>query len=562
MGAAPYSFSLEDSVHEKEGSVKLEEGQSPPSSDSDIADESTPTEQPNAHRYVTGWRLFCLLFGVSLAIFLANLEVTIVSTSLISITNDLNGFSRTGWVVVAYLITYTGFIIVWAKLSDILGRKVSINAALLIFVVTSALCGSAQSMTALIVFRSLQGIGAAGCFSVSMVIFFEMIPKEKYAKYGSILSADVALATALGPIFGGLIVDGTTWRWVFLLNVPGGLLATAILVFLIPSGFPHHWKPKSEQSKARIFSMECVERVDFLGSLLLIGANLLLVTALLEASTTYSWSSGVTIALIVLSAVLWVLFAGWEWFATKDTVKQEPVFPFRFFFNRAWMGMLINSVLLGVPFTVIVVDLPQRFQAINGVSALNAGVRLLPYALFAPLGSLLSNIIFAKKRLPLTLLLAGATFQFLGLILLATLPEKPDLPNSLYGFLVIAGLGVGLTFGTLVVITPESVEPRDLATATGAMIQSRQMGSAIGMTIGSSILNSYLKSNLRHVLSASQLEALLQTTAVVKTFPAELQLPVKQTFAEGYSLQMKVVAGIAAAEFLAVAMMVKLKHRK
>ena len=199
---------------------------------------------------------------MSLAIFLPNLEVSIVSTSLIAIANDLQGFSHTAWIVVAYLITYTGgfvittcfgkgcvtnfghdltydsgFIIIWAKLSDILMRKWSLIASLAIFIGASAVCGGAQTMTMLsvflllflsstidpsyfcrIVFRSLQGIGAAGCFSISMIVFFELIPREKYPKYGSIISADIALATLLGPLLGGIITDTTTWRWVFLIK--------------------------------------------------------------------------------------------------------------------------------------------------------------------------------------------------------------------------------------------------------------------------------------------------------------------------------------------------------
>ncbi len=218
-----------------------------------------------------------------------------------------------------------------------------------------------------------------------------------------------------------------------------------------------------------------MQRVDFLGAFLLIAANLTLVTALLEASTTFSWSSPTIIALLAVSGFLWVLFVAWEWFATKEHVKQEPVFPFRFFHNRYWMGMILQSAFVGVPFTVLVVDLPQRFQAVNNLSALDAGVRLLPYAMLAPIGSLVSNMIFIHRKAPLTLLAAGASFQLVGLTLLATIPVSITVPAAQYGYQAIAGFGVGITFGTLVTITPGSVEPRDLATATGAMIQFRQM---------------------------------------------------------------------------------------
>ena len=256
-------------------------------------------------------------------------------------------------------------------------------------------------------------------------------------------------------------------------SVPAGAVAIA-LIGLLPSNFPFQGRPSMQ--RPRIFSKESIQRIDFLGAFLLIGANLTLVTALLEASTSYSWSSPVIIALLVVSAVLWIIFVAWEWFATKDTTRMEPVFPFRFFHNRYWMGMLLQSAFVGVPFTVLVVDLPQRFQSVNNLSALDAGVRLLPYAMLAPLGSLTSNIIFMRRKAPLPILCAGASFQLVGLVLLATMPASTgSIPAAQYGYEAIAGFGVGITFGTLVTITPGSVDMRDLATATGAMIQFRQM---------------------------------------------------------------------------------------
>ncbi len=260
-------------------------------------------------------------------------------------------------------------------------------------------------------------------------------------------------------------------------SVPAGAIAIALLGLLLPSSFPY--QDKSSTIKPRIFSKQSLQRVDFLGTFLLIGANLTLVTALLEASTTFSWSSPLIISLLAVSSVLWIAFVAWEWFATKERSRQEPVFPFRFFHNRYWMGMLLQSAFLGVPFTVLVVDLPQRLQTVNDLSALDAGVRLLPYAIFAPLGSLVSNIIFMRRKKPLILLGAGASLQLVGLVLLATIPISASVPAAQYGYQIIAGFGVGITFGTLVTITPSSVEPRDLATATGAMIQFRQMVSLL-----------------------------------------------------------------------------------
>ncbi|KAL3448147.1 major facilitator superfamily domain-containing protein [Aspergillus insuetus] len=525
----------------------------------DIEQRTAPSApQLESASFITSWKLAILLLGVSIAIFLPNLEVSIVSTALVTITNDLQGFNKTGWVVVAYLVTYTGFIIIWAKLSDILTRKWSLLASLTVFIVGSAICGASQNMTMLIVFRALQGLGGAGCFSISMIVFFELIPPEKYPKYGSLLSADVALATLLGPIIGGAIADGTSWRWVFLLNLPIGAVAVVTLAVFLPNEFPHHGSasPPAETKRS-------IQKVDFAGTLLLVGAILLLVTALLEATTDYTWSSALTISLLTISGILWVSFIIWEYFATKESWPVEPVFPFRFFHNRYWMGLLLQSFFLGVPFTMLVIALPQRFQTVNSMSALDAGVRLLPYAMLAPIGSLLSNIIFMRRPVPIPLLLAGATFQVLGLALLVAEPVRESLPAKLYGYEIIAGMGVGITFGTLVTITPSSVEPRDLATATGAMIQFRQMGSTIGLSIGSALLNSHLKSHLAPpVLSTAQLESLLQNVRVIFTFPPEQQQVTRDAFSTAFELQLKVVIGLAAALFPSILLMLKVIQRQ
>ncbi|KAI0436485.1 putative efflux pump antibiotic resistance protein [Xylaria telfairii] len=508
--------------------------------------------------YFTGWRLFVLLLGLSVAIFLPNLEVSVVSTALVTIADDLHGFNQTGWVVVAYLVTYTGFIIIWAKLSDILTRKWTLLAAIFIFLIASGLCGASQNITSLIIFRALQGIGGAGCFSISMVVFFELIPKEKYPKYGSIVSADIALAMLLGPIVGGAIADHTTWRWVFIINLPIGVVAVCSLGLLLPNNFPYHG------SRRRPFTSETnvLKKIDFLGAFLLLAANIFLVTALMEASTQFTWSSPVIIVFLVLSGLLWIAFVVWEWVITADTWSLEPVFPFRFFQNRRWMGMLLQSFFLGVPFTMLVINLPQRFQTVNSLPAFDAGLRLLPYALLAPVGSLVSNIIFARYPKPMWILAAGAAFQLLGISLLAGEPVGRDIPASLYGYEILAGFGVGITFGTLVTITPSSVEPRDLAAATGAMIQFRQTGGAIGLSIASSLLNGYLKGHLTPPLSTTQLDALLQNVETISTFSPALQEVAKNVFAAAFSLQLKVVVGFTAALIPSVLLMVKFEVPK
>ena len=207
----------------------------------------------------------------------------------------------------------------------------------------------------------MQGIGAAGSYSMSVLILFEMLPNTKYAAYGGLAVAVVACATLLGPLLGGVINNDTTWRWVFFMvyvndltayldhtgltglhRLPIGAIAVASLAVALPSNFPKH----ADQSYAlltlrSIVAKHNVRRVDVIGASLLISASLLLVTVLNEVSVRFSWSSGVTIALLVVSALCWVAFPVWEKLVSDESFAAEPVFPWRFVHNRAWLGILL-----------------------------------------------------------------------------------------------------------------------------------------------------------------------------------------------------------------------------
>ena len=274
--------------------------------------------------------------------FLVNIEVSIVGTSLVSITDDLHNFRKAGWVVTGYLVTYTGMLIIWAKFSDIFGRKQAVMATMLVFALFSAGCGASQTMSQLIINRAFQGIGAAGCVAMALVIAYELVPKERYPAIAAEIAAATALGSLVGPLIGGAISEHSTWRWVFFLNVPAGLVTVVLLYFCIPTNFPHQGQQSYVAPSLRQkFSVPSLSRLDFSGAFLLLGATLLLVTVLLEASSSFAWHSGTAISLLVVSAVLWVLFFVNERIVTSDKWRAEPVFPWRFLFNRAWIGTLL-----------------------------------------------------------------------------------------------------------------------------------------------------------------------------------------------------------------------------
>ena len=270
--------------------------------------------------------------------FLSSLETTIVSTSLVTISDSLNGYSQASWIITAYLLTYTGFLIAWAKVSDIVGRKTCLITSIIIFIIASGACGAAQTMTQLIIFRAFQGVGGSGTMSLGFVVVPEMVPATKYAMYGSITSFTFAIAYLLGPMLGGVINDNTTWRWVFLINPPAGALALVLVLIVMPTGFPDL---SPNRTRKRITSSELISRVDFPGFLLLLSACAFLVVALEESGIQYAWSDPIPIAFLVLSGLLWIGFFVWSKIVTSEKRTQEPVFTWAFIQNREFLGVLL-----------------------------------------------------------------------------------------------------------------------------------------------------------------------------------------------------------------------------
>ncbi|KAL1970237.1 hypothetical protein VTN77DRAFT_5397 [Rasamsonia byssochlamydoides] len=498
--------------------------------------------------YLMGWRLYLTTVGLLICLYLVNIETTIVSTSLITITDNLHGFNRTSWIVTGYLITYTGFIILWSKLSDIIGRKPAILATIAIFIAFSLGCGLSQSMSQLIICRAFQGIGSAGAYSISILIFYEMVPKSKLHLYGGLVSMSVALGFSTGPLFGGLLDDHSNWRWVFYINLPIGGVAICLLMIALPMSF-------GKQQHHRRLSRS-LQRIDIVGAVLLLTGSLPLVTALNEVNVQFRWSDSATIALLTLSAIAWIAFLAWEYFITDTKRRQEPIFPTHFLVHRAWMGMLLTTFLVGVPSNVVVVTLPQRFQVVTGTSALVAGVRLLAFSSVSAVAAGIAGIASKKGQIPFVyFLMLGSILHTVGVALLSTLPENNHFPAAGYGYEILAGAGVGTTFGILVLATPFVVEPRDLAVATGAIIQFRFLGGAIGLSIASNVLNGMLKSHLRDVLSPEQLQMLLQDTAIIRTLSIQQQQAILAVFAQSYTIQFRIMIGFAAAQFPAAALL-------
>ncbi|PQE29886.1 major facilitator superfamily transporter protein [Rutstroemia sp. NJR-2017a WRK4] len=551
------------------------------------ASKNTVPEPPRREiTYIKGWRFHLISIAIGLCVFLVNMESSIVSTSLVTMSNEFHGFNRSTWVVTAYLSTYTdptcvtvslmllssGFLIIWARISDVFGRKWTYVVTNFIFLAFSAACGSAQSMIQLlttqyvtarsertlgrIICRAFQGMGASGAFSVSLTIFYDFIPPTKYPLYGALMSTLSAVGALGGPLLGGVIDNTSTWRWIFFFQIPALSLVLAFIIFLLPQQFPYHGSPAlvvSPTAQVRAPWYSKLKEIDFIGALLLLCASILLITDLLEVSTVFTWHSAVIICLLTVSGVMWILFGGWESFLGSRNSITEPMFPRALLHNRIWIGIALTSFLVGIPSQVITIEIPQKAQAVYGDDPWQAGYKLIAYTLGVPVGSIVSNTIISRTKMaPIYLLFCNTALQTLGVSLMQTIPVSGQVPGQLHFFEVMIAFGVGGSFALLIVLNPLCIEPKYIATASGAVVQFRMTGCTLGLAAVTTALNNYLSSHLPDVLTPAQLKNVLQSTSVISNLPPELRTQVQTIFGRGYNLQLQILIGFTSAQFFAI----------
>jgi hypothetical protein len=335
-------------------------------------------------------------------------------------------------------------------------------------------------------------------------------------------------------------------------SVPAGVLCIGVLSFTLPKKFPVHNRRDAGSALESI--SKSIGRLDLVGTFLLLASSVLLVTGLQQAGNSYGWNSPFIITCLVISALTWALFFAWSRYATARETPggREPVFPWRFVQSRVRIGMLISIFLTGMPFTVAVIQIPLRFQAVDNLSPLQAGVRLLPYAILNPVGSILAPWIAKRFQIPLLyILLFGASIQVVGAALMSTAPTNKHVPSGYYAYEGIAGLGTGLNLACLIVMTPFAVDKKDKAVAMSAMVQSRVLGGTLGLAIVTSVFTGYVYRQLMGVsFSTSEVNMLLKSTrAFAELDDAKAELA-RMIFAKGHNVQMMIVAGLSGAQLL------------
>ncbi|MFB8243641.1 MFS transporter [Streptomyces sp. NPDC055952] len=394
-----------------------------------------------------------------LGMLLAALDQTIVSTALPTIVSDLGGLDHLSWVVTAYLLAATAATPLWGKLGDQYGRKRLFQTAIVIFLIGSALCGAAQDMGQLIAFRALQGLGGGGLIVLSMAIVGDLVPPRERGRYQGLFGAVFGATSVLGPLLGGVLTQHASWRWVFYINLPVGVVALAVIAAVLHI-------PRNRQRHV----------IDYLGTFLIAAVATCLVLVASLGGTTWSWDSPQIIGLAVLGAVLACAFVAVEKRAA------EPVLPLKLFRVRTFTLSAVISFVVGFAMFGAMTYLPTFLQVVHGISPTLSGVHMLPMVVGLLLASTTSGQIVSRTGRWKVFPIAGTGITALGLLLLHQLDENSS-TAEMSGFFFVFGLGLGLVMQVLVLIVQNAVPYEDLGVATSGATFFRSIGASFGVAV-------------------------------------------------------------------------------
>jgi EmrB/QacA subfamily drug resistance transporter len=453
---------------------------------------------------------------------LAALDSTIVSTALPTIVGDLGGLEHLSWVVTAYLLAQTVVTPLYGKLGDLYGRKGVLQSGIILFLLGSALCGLSRSMTQLIIFRALQGLGGGGLSVTTQAVIGDIVPPRERGRYQGIFGAVFGLSSIAGPLLGGYFTTHLTWRWIFYVNLPLGVAALFVLGVTLP---------------ARV---ERVRRsIDYAGAALL--AVTLSATILMTdlAGTTYPWTSRpiVGLAITAIAALLGFIYA--------ESHAAEPVLPLRLFQNRAFWVTSAVGLIVGFALFGSVTYLPLFLQVVKGESPTGSGLQMLPMMGGMLVTSIASGQIISRTGRYKVFPLAGTAVMTLGLFLLSRMSAETSALGASLTMLVL-GLGLGMVMQVLVIAVQNAVDYGDLGVATSGASLFRLIGGSLGTAALGAIFAVRLSTNLARSLSALagtvQFSSRIDPRALAQLSPA-----LRDAYAHAFTASLSTVFVVAAA---------------
>jgi EmrB/QacA subfamily drug resistance transporter len=448
-----------------------------PSSEHGAAGQLDPAGEP----LLTQRRVLLVIGALMLGMLLAALDQTIVATALPTIAGDLHGLSHLFWVVTGYLLFATVSTPLWGKLGDMYGRKFFFQAAIVIFLIGSALSGLSSSLIELIVFRSLQGLGAGGLFVGAQAIIGDVVPPRDRGKYQGIFGAVFGLSSVAGPLLGGFFVQHLSWHWIFYINLPIGALALVVTSGFLPSALrrvPHV--------------------IDYIGAVVLAGGVTCLVLLTTLGGTTYPWGSLPIVLMAVLGVILLAIFV------LVERRAAEPILPLHLFRNRVFSATSAVGFIVGFSMFGAITYLPTYLQVVRGASPTGSGLELLPLMGGLLVTSIGSGILISRWGRYKIFPIVGTAIMIVGLYLFSRLGiHTSTLTISLY--MVVLGLGLGCVMQVLVIVVQNAVPHSELGVATSGATFFRSIGGSFGTAIFGAIFANVLTGNLGRYLAGVRL---------------------------------------------------------
>ncbi len=421
-------------------------------------------------------RVLVIIGALLLGMFLAALDQTIVSTALPTIVGDLRGANHLTWVVTAYLLASTVSTPLWGKLGDLYGRKTFFQAAIVIFLAGSALSGFSHTMIELIAFRAVQGLGGGGLMIGAQGIIGDVVSPRERGRYMGLFGAVFGVATVLGPLLGGFFVEYLSWRWVFYVNIPIGVVALFVTAAQLPGQLQrvHHV-------------------IDYLGTALLTLSTTALVLFTSLGGTSYPWGSPTVVAMAVAGVVLAVAFL------VVERRAVEPVIPLPLFANRVFSSASAVGFVMGFVMFGALTFLPIFFQDVKGVSPTASGLRLLPLMGGLLLASIGAGQLVSRWGRYKVFPVAGTFLMVAGLLLMSRIGVATD-AVTIAAYLFVFGVGLGLVMQILVVAVQNAVPYEALGTATSGVTFFRMIGGSFGTAVFGAVFSNLLATNVVHAL--------------------------------------------------------------
>ena len=438
--------------------------------------DTATTAPPGPAAGLSHRRVLIVIGALMLGMFLAALDQTVVSTALPTIVGDLNGASHLSWVVTAYLLASTVSTPLWGKLGDLYGRKFFFQAAIVLFLVGSALSGLSHSMLELIAFRAVQGLGGGGLMIGAQTIVGDVVSPRERARYMGLFMAMFGVTTVIGPLIGGVFVDYLSWRWIFYINIPIGAVALVVTAVALPG------------------TLSRVHRViDYLGVALvaLAATSLVLFTSL--GGTSYPWTSPFIIGLAVAGVVFTILFL------LAESRAVEPVIPLPLFANKVFAAASAIGFVVGFAMFGALTFLPLFFQDVKGISPIESGVRLFPMMGGLLVASIGSGQLVSRWGRYKVFPVVGTALMTIGLFLMSRIGVETG-AWTMAAYMVVFGLGLGFILQVLTVAVQNAVQYEELGTATSGVTFFRMIGGSFGTAVFGAIFSNLVITNVLHAL--------------------------------------------------------------